>query len=178
MFDLYVQTVQGMMVVDREHRVVWISEGYKRFLPALGFAGEHEFVGQRIESMMPNTLLDRPAAAAARPARATLSGRAGLSEPTTAPTTTSTTAITVAPATAPITNSSADPNARASAALRLLPEQVAELERRAMAAALQATGGNRMAAARLLKISRAAFHDKLARYPELTARVLSEPLQP
>ena len=26
MFDLYAQTVQGMMVVDREHRVVWISE--------------------------------------------------------------------------------------------------------------------------------------------------------
>ena len=24
MFDLYAQTVQGMMVVDREHRVVWI----------------------------------------------------------------------------------------------------------------------------------------------------------
>ena len=45
MFDLYAQTVQGMMVVDRAHRVVWISEGYKRFLPALGFAGAHEFVG-------------------------------------------------------------------------------------------------------------------------------------
>ena len=63
----------------------------------------------------------------------------------------------------------ADPGPTASAALRPLPEQVAELERRAMAAALQATGGNRMAAARLLKISRAAFYDKLARYPELVA---------
>ena len=57
MFDLYAQTVQGMMVVDREHRVVWISDGYKRFLPALGFAGEHEFVGRRIEEVVPNTLL-------------------------------------------------------------------------------------------------------------------------
>jgi transcriptional regulator with PAS, ATPase and Fis domain len=57
MFDLYAQTVQGMMVVDREHRVVWISEGYKRFLPALGFSGAHEFVGQRIEAVVPNTLL-------------------------------------------------------------------------------------------------------------------------
>ena len=46
-----------MMVVGREHRVVWISEGYKRFLPALGFAGAHEFVGQRIERVVPNTLL-------------------------------------------------------------------------------------------------------------------------
>ena len=45
------------MVVDRHHRVVWISDGYKRFLPALGFAGEHEFVGQRIEAVVPNTLL-------------------------------------------------------------------------------------------------------------------------
>jgi DNA-binding NtrC family response regulator len=50
---------------------------------------------------------------------------------------------------------------------RPLPEQVAELERTAMAAALRSTRGNRMAAARLLKISRAAFYDKLQRYPEL-----------
>ena len=57
MFDLYAQTVQGMMVVDRAHRVVWISEGYKRFLPALGFAGEHEFVGRPVEEVVPNTLL-------------------------------------------------------------------------------------------------------------------------
>ena len=57
MFDLYAQTVQGMMVVDREHRVVWISEGYKRFLPALGFAAEDQFVGHRVEEVVPNTLL-------------------------------------------------------------------------------------------------------------------------
>jgi len=57
MFDLYAQTVQGMMVVDRAHRVVWISEGYKRFLPALGFADEHEFVGKLVEEVVPNTLL-------------------------------------------------------------------------------------------------------------------------
>ena len=57
MFDLYAQTVQGMMVVDHAHRVVWISEGYKRFLPALGFAGAHEFVGRRVQEVVPNTLL-------------------------------------------------------------------------------------------------------------------------
>ena len=57
MFDLYAQTVQGMMVVDRDHRVVWISDGYKRFLPALGFAGAHEFVGRRVQDVVPNTLL-------------------------------------------------------------------------------------------------------------------------
>jgi transcriptional regulator with PAS, ATPase and Fis domain len=57
MFDLFAQTVQGMMVVDRAHRVVWISDGYKRFLPALGFASEAEFVGRRVEEVVPNTLM-------------------------------------------------------------------------------------------------------------------------
>jgi transcriptional regulator with PAS, ATPase and Fis domain len=57
MFDLYAQTVQGMMVVDREHRIVWISEGYKRFLPALGFEAESEFVGHLVEEVVPNTLM-------------------------------------------------------------------------------------------------------------------------
>jgi len=64
--------------------------------------------------------------------------------------------------------SAAQPQPDPAARLRPLPEQVAELERRAMADALRSTGGNRLAAARLLKISRAAFYDKLARYPELT----------
>jgi len=59
------------------------------------------------------------------------------------------------------------PGAANERAARPLPEQVAELERAAMAAALRSTAGNRMAAARMLKISRAAFYDKLARYPEL-----------
>jgi transcriptional regulator with PAS, ATPase and Fis domain len=57
MFDLYAQTVQGMMVVDREHRIVWISEGYKRFLPALGFEAETDFVGKMVEEVVPNTLM-------------------------------------------------------------------------------------------------------------------------
>jgi DNA-binding NtrC family response regulator len=50
-----------------------------------------------------------------------------------------------------------------------LPEAIAELERNAIRAALAATGGNRVAAARLLKISRAALYDKLALYPEFRA---------
>ena len=39
--------------------------------------------------------------------------------------------------------------------------QIAELEQRAIAAALQRSGGNRAAAARLLGISRASLYDKL-----------------
>ena len=48
-----------------------------------------------------------------------------------------------------------------------LPELIEALERDAIRRALQATGGNRMATARLLQISRASLYDKLARWPEL-----------
>jgi len=57
MFDVLASTAQGAMVVNREHRVVWISEGYKRFLPALGFGDASEFVGRRVEEVVPNTLM-------------------------------------------------------------------------------------------------------------------------
>jgi DNA-binding NtrC family response regulator len=46
-------------------------------------------------------------------------------------------------------------------ALRPLAEQVAELERRAIDAALTATGGNKLAAAKLLGISRAKLYERL-----------------
>jgi len=59
MFDLFAQTAMGMMVVDRSHRIVWISEGYKRFLPALGFQSEGDFVGRRVEEVVPNTLMNQ-----------------------------------------------------------------------------------------------------------------------
>jgi transcriptional regulator with PAS, ATPase and Fis domain len=51
--------------------------------------------------------------------------------------------------------------------LRPLAEQVAEVERAAIAQALAATSGNRVAAARLLGMSRAALYDRLARWPGL-----------
>jgi transcriptional regulator with PAS, ATPase and Fis domain len=57
MFDVFARTAMGMLVVDRGHRVVWISEGYKSFLPALGFANEGEFVGRRVEEVVPNTMM-------------------------------------------------------------------------------------------------------------------------
>ena len=57
MFDVLASTAQGAMVVNREHRIVWISEGYKRFLPALGLRDESEFVGRLVEEVVPNTLM-------------------------------------------------------------------------------------------------------------------------
>ncbi|MDO8420187.1 MAG: helix-turn-helix domain-containing protein, partial [Rubrivivax sp.] len=46
-------------------------------------------------------------------------------------------------------------------------EQVAEIERTAIASALRASGGNRALAARRLHMSRAALYERLARWPEL-----------
>ena len=57
MFQLFADTAEGMLVVDRSGRVVWISEGYKQFLPALGFERESEFVGHAVEEVVPNTLM-------------------------------------------------------------------------------------------------------------------------
>jgi transcriptional regulator with PAS, ATPase and Fis domain len=57
MFELMADAAQGMMLVDRSHRIVWISDAYKRFLPNLGFADETEFVGRRVEEVVPNTLM-------------------------------------------------------------------------------------------------------------------------
>ena len=50
----------------------------------------------------------------------------------------------------------------AASACRPLPQAVAELEARAIREALQRTGGNKLAAARLLGISRATLYEKLA----------------
>ncbi|MEP7280400.1 MAG: AAA family ATPase, partial [Rubrivivax sp.] len=56
MFDSFAASAMGTMVVDRQHRIVWISDGYKQFLPALGHA-EADFVGRRVEEVVPNTLM-------------------------------------------------------------------------------------------------------------------------
>jgi transcriptional regulator with PAS, ATPase and Fis domain len=56
MFDTYARTAMGTLVVDREHRIVWIDDGYRRFLPALGHDEQH-FIGRRVEDVVPNTLM-------------------------------------------------------------------------------------------------------------------------
>jgi PAS domain-containing protein len=48
MFELFENASEGMLLIDRDARVVWINEQYRRFLPALGFAREEDFVGQPV----------------------------------------------------------------------------------------------------------------------------------
>ena len=56
-----------------------------------------------------------------------------------------------------------------ASALRPLPQLIAELERSSIRSALEATGGNKVSAARLLGISRATLYEKLAEIKRLSA---------
>jgi transcriptional regulator with PAS, ATPase and Fis domain len=59
MFDLFANASEGMMLVDRDARVVWINDQYKRFLPALGFQRVEDFVGHAVSEVVQNTQMDR-----------------------------------------------------------------------------------------------------------------------
>ena len=55
MFDLFASASEGMLLVDREARVVWINDQYRRLLPALGFPREEDFVGHAVSDVVQNT---------------------------------------------------------------------------------------------------------------------------
>lgn len=59
MFHLFSSVSQGMFLVDRTGRIVWVNEGYKRFLPDLGFTSVDQFVGHMVEDVVPNTQMRR-----------------------------------------------------------------------------------------------------------------------
>jgi transcriptional regulator with PAS, ATPase and Fis domain len=59
MFHLFSSISQGMFLVDRSGRIVWLNEGYKRFLPALGFSSVDQVVGHLVEDVVPNTQMRR-----------------------------------------------------------------------------------------------------------------------
>jgi len=59
MFDLFANASEGMLLVDREARVVWINDQYRRYLPALGYERESDFVGHPVSSVVQNTQMHR-----------------------------------------------------------------------------------------------------------------------
>ena len=59
MFHLFSSISQGMFLVDRRGCIVWVSEGYQRFLPGLGFASLDQFLGRMVEEVIPNTQMRR-----------------------------------------------------------------------------------------------------------------------
>lgn len=59
MFHLFSSISQGMFLVDSSGRIVWVNEGYRRFLPALGFSSIDQFLGHMVEDVIPNTQMRR-----------------------------------------------------------------------------------------------------------------------
>jgi len=59
MFQLFSSISQGMFLVDQTGRIVWVNEGYERFLPRLGVASVHDFLGHKVEEVIPNTQMRR-----------------------------------------------------------------------------------------------------------------------
>lgn len=59
MFHLFSSVSQGMFLVDRKGRIVWVNEGYQRFLPDLGFSSLGQFLGRMVEEVIPNTQMRR-----------------------------------------------------------------------------------------------------------------------
>ncbi|HMN22794.1 MAG TPA: sigma 54-interacting transcriptional regulator, partial [Ottowia sp.] len=55
MFELFEDASEGMLLVDRDARVVWINAQYRRFLPALGFDCEADFIGHPVSQVIHNT---------------------------------------------------------------------------------------------------------------------------
>ena len=55
MFGLFSSASEGMLLVDRNARVVWINDLYRRYLPALGFEREEDFVGHPVSQVVQNT---------------------------------------------------------------------------------------------------------------------------
>ena len=55
MFELFEGASEGMLLVDRDARVVWINDPYRRFLPALGYEREEDFVGHPVSDVVQNT---------------------------------------------------------------------------------------------------------------------------
>lgn len=59
MFDLFATASEGMLLVDRQARVVWINDQYRRYLPALGFPREEDFVGHPVSEVVQNTQMHK-----------------------------------------------------------------------------------------------------------------------
>ena len=56
-FDHLSEMCEGIMVVDRAARLVWINDRYERYLSALGFASPAEVLGRPVEEVVPNSLM-------------------------------------------------------------------------------------------------------------------------
>ncbi len=54
-FDHLSEMCEGILLVDRNARVVWINDRYERYLQRLGFERPEDMIGRAVEDVVPNT---------------------------------------------------------------------------------------------------------------------------
>ncbi len=59
MFEALGNASEGMLLVNREGVVVWINDQYRRFLPALGYQREEDFVGKPVSQVVQHTQMHK-----------------------------------------------------------------------------------------------------------------------
>ncbi len=54
-FELLSDMCEGILVIDRRGKVVWVNERYERYLPTLGFSSPEKMIGREVEEVVPNS---------------------------------------------------------------------------------------------------------------------------
>ncbi|GMV00712.1 MAG: sigma 54-interacting transcriptional regulator [Burkholderiaceae bacterium] len=56
-FDHLSEMCEGILVVDRSARIVWVNDRWQRNIASLGFSSAGEIIGRPVEEVVPNTLM-------------------------------------------------------------------------------------------------------------------------
>jgi transcriptional regulator with PAS, ATPase and Fis domain len=56
-FDQLSEMCEGILVVDKAARIVWIDDRWQRNIQSLGFNDPNEIIGRPVEEIVPNTLM-------------------------------------------------------------------------------------------------------------------------
>ena len=56
-FDHLSEMCEGILVVDKSARVVWVNDRWQRNMASLGFSTTDQIIGRPVEEIVPNTLM-------------------------------------------------------------------------------------------------------------------------
>ncbi len=56
-FDHLSEMCEGILVVDKSARIVWVNDRWQRNIASLGFSNADEIIGRPVEEVVPNTLM-------------------------------------------------------------------------------------------------------------------------
>src|SRR5690606_19057464 len=56
-FDHLSEMCEGILVVDKSARIVWVNDRWERNIANLGFSSAADIIGKPVEEVVPNTLM-------------------------------------------------------------------------------------------------------------------------